>query len=235
MVDSVLTKKIAVITGAGSGLGASLAKKYAEDGYHVCLLGRTEAKLARTAKILPIENHSIFSVDVSSKREVSHVFEKVKEQLGTIDVLVNNAGVGVFELAENLSEEAIHQMIDINLKGTIFCTQEVLSDMKKRNSGSILNIVSTAGLEGKMTESVYCASKFGVRGFHDSLLIELEETDIHVFGAYMGGMKTEFWDGIFDAAQTEGLMDPEDIANIIHHNAKERKNLNVEQVVIKNH
>ena len=86
-----------------------------------------------------------------------------------------------------------------------------------------------------MTESVYCASKFGVRGFHESLLVELEETDIHVFGAYMGGMKTEFWNGIFDASQTEGLMDPDDIADIIYHNAKVRKSLNVEQVVIKNH
>ena len=230
-----MDKRIVVITGAGSGLGASLAKKYAEDGYHVCLLGRTEDKLERTAKDLPNQDHSIYSVDVSSKSEVSHIFTKIKENVGKVDVLVNNAGVGVFDLAENLSEEAVHQMIDINLKGTIFCTQEVLSDMKERNCGSILNIVSTAGLEGKMTESVYCASKFGVRGFHESLLVELEETDIHVFGAYMGGMKTEFWDGIFDATQTEGLMDPEDIADIIYHNARNRKNLNVEQVVIKNH
>lgn len=233
-----MVKKIAVITGAGSGLGASLAKKYAEDGYHICLLGRTEDKLKRTAKVLsrfPNGDRSIFLVDVSSKQEVSNVFTKIKEYIGTVDVLVNNAGIGVFDLAENLSEEAVHQMIDINLKGTIFCTQEVLSDMKERNSGSILNIVSTAGLEGKMTESVYCASKFGVRGFHESLQVELEETDIHLFGAYMGGMKTEFWDGIFDASQTAGLMDPEDIADIIYHNAKVRKNLNVGQVVIKNH
>lgn len=230
-----MANKIVVITGAGSGLGASLAEKYAEDGYHVCLLGRTEEKLERTAKALPNGDYSIFTVDVSSKREVSHVFKKVKDDLGTVDVLVNNAGVGVFDLAENLSEEAIHQMIDINIKGTIFCTQEVLSDMKDKNSGSIINIVSTAGLEGKMTESVYCASKFGVRGFHESLLVELEETDIHVFGAYMGGMKTEFWDGIFDVSQAEGLMEPEDVADIIYHNAKERKNLNVDQVVIKNH
>ena len=64
-------------------------------------------------------------------------------------------------------------MIDINLKGTIFCTQEVLPDMKKRNKGIIANIVSTAGIEGKVTESVYCASKFGVRGFSDSLFLEL--------------------------------------------------------------
>ena len=197
--------------------------------------GRTEDKLERTAQDFPKEAHSIFSVDVSSKKEVSHVFTKIKENIGTVDVLVNNAGVGVFDLAENLSEEAVHQMIDINLKGTIFCTQEILADMKERNRGSILNIVSTAGLEGKMTESVDGASKFGVRGFHESLLVELEETDIHVFGAYMGGMKTEFWNGIFDASQTEGLMDPDDIADIIYHNAKERKSLNVEQVVIKNH
>ncbi|MCZ2259898.1 SDR family oxidoreductase [Sporosarcina sp. G11-34] len=230
-----MVKKIAVITGAGSGLGASLAKKYAEDGYHVCLLGRTEAKLERTTRDLSTEDHSIFTVDVSSKREVSQVFDKIKENLGTVDVLVNNAGVGVFDLAENLSEEAVHQMIDINLKGTIFCTQEVLADMKEKNSGSILNIVSTAGLAGKKTETVYCASKYGMRGFHESLLVELEETDIHVFGAYMGGMKTEFWDGIFDVSQATGLMEPEDVADIIFHNAKIRKNLNVDQVVIKNH
>lgn len=230
-----MLNKIAVITGAGSGLGASLSKKYADDGYHVCLLGRTEAKLERTAKDLSSESYSIFPVDVSSKPEVSQVFEKIKENLGLVDVLVNNAGVGVFDLAENLSEEAVDHMIDVNLKGTIFCTQEVLADMKERNSGSILNIVSTAGLEGKMTESVYCASKFGVRGFHESLLVELEESDIHLFGAYMGGMNTEFWDGILNPTQTEGLMDPEDIADIIYHNAKDRKNLNVEQVVIKNH
>lgn len=230
-----MANKIAVITGAGSGLGASLARKYADDGYYVCLLGRTKSKLKRTAEALPNDAHSIFVVDVASKKEVADVFTKISESLGSVDILVNNAGVGMFDLAENLSEDAVHQMIDINLKGTIFCTQEVLSTMKERNSGSILNIVSTAGLEGKVTESVYCASKFGVRGFHESLLAELEKTDIHVFGAYMGGMKTEFWDGIFDESQTAGLMDPKDIADIIFNNAKRRKNLNVEQVVIKNH
>ncbi len=230
-----MIKKIAVITGAGSGLGASLAKKYANDDYHVCLIGRTIEKLERTAKALSNVNYSIFSVDISSKKEVSAVFSTIKETLGSVDVLVNNAGVGVFDVAENLEEDAVHQMIDINLKGSIFCTQEVLADMKERNSGSILNVVSTAGLEGKSTESVYCASKFGMRGFHESLLVELKDTDVHAFGAYMGGMNTNFWEGILDESITSGLMDPEDIADIIYHNASLRKNLNVDQVVIKNH
>ena len=150
---------------------------------------KNRRKIGAHYKWITKQKSFIFSVDVSSKQEVSNVFSKIKENLGAVDVLVNNAGVGVFDLAENISEEAVHQMIDINIKGTIFCTQEVLADMKKRNGGSILNIVSTAGLDGKTTESVYCASKFGMRGFHESLLVELEETDIHVFGAYMGGMK----------------------------------------------
>lgn len=230
-----MTKKTVVITGAGSGLGASLAELYAKDGYHVCLLGRTIEKLQTTAQKCPGGHSSVYSVDIASKKAVQQVFSDIQAEHGTIDVLVNNAGVGVFDQVENLSEDAVHQMIDINVKGTIFCTQEVLPSMKERNEGSILNIVSTAGLEGKATESVYCASKFGMRGFHESLLIELKETNIHVFGAYMGGMRTEFWDGIYDQERTAGLMEPDDISDIIYHNAKHQNRLNVEQVVIKNH
>lgn len=159
-----MEKQIAVITGAGSGLGASLAKKYSDLGYYVCLLGRTKAKLYRAAEKLT-EHHSIYEVDVSSKTDVTKVIQLIREEVGAIDLLINNAGVGYFDVAEKLPEKAVHEMIDTNLKGTIFCTQEVLYDMKKRNKGTIVNIVSTAGLEGKVNETVYCASKFGVRGF----------------------------------------------------------------------
>lgn len=231
----MMEKKVVVITGAGSGLGASLARKYAEMGDHICLIGRTEDKLVRTANTLTRDDYSIYPLDVTSKENVAQVFQEIKEKVGPIDVLIDNAGIGVFDLAEDIEETAVHQMIDINLKGTIYCTQEVLPHMKQRNSGVIANIISTAGLEGKSTESVYCASKFGVRGFTESLLVELQDTDIHVFGAYMGGMKTEFWDGIFEESVTAGMMDPEDIAEIIIHNLKLRKQLNVDKVVIKNH
>lgn len=219
-----------VITGAGSGLGASLAKKYSDLGCHVCLLGRTQTKLMRTAETLT-NNPSIYEVDVSSKQDVAKVIQLIKKKVGAIDVLINNAGVGTFDLMENLSEESIHQMIDINLKGTIFCTQEVLGDMKKRNQGYIVNIISLSGKRGKATESVYSASKFGVRGFTESLALELEPTAIRVFGAYMGNMKTELWGG---ASTEETFMEPDDVADIIMENIKPRKNILVEEVVIKN-
>ncbi|MDR7079500.1 short-subunit dehydrogenase [Neobacillus niacini] len=229
-----MVKKNVVITGAGSGLGASLAKKYSGLGFRICLLGRTRERLQRTADMLT-NDYSIYELDVSKKNEVTEVFQSIKAEVGPIDILINNAGIGVFDLAENINEDAVHQMIDINLKGTIFCTQAVLPDMKDRNEGIISNIVSTAGLEGKVTESVYCASKFGVRGFSDSLFLELQDSQVKIYAAYMGGMKTEFWDGIYQKDEIKDLMDPDDIADIIMDNMKPRKNLSVKEVVIKNH
>src|SRR4051812_35192846 len=102
-----MDRKVAVITGAGSGLGASLARKYSDLGYHVCLLGRTKSKLYRTAEKLT-EHNSIYEVDVSSKDDVTKVIKLIKEEVGPIDLLINNAGVGYFDNAENLSEKAVH-------------------------------------------------------------------------------------------------------------------------------
>ena len=228
-----MSESVVVITGAGSGLGASLARRYSDAGSHVCLLGRTRSKLERTASELK-NSHTIYEVDVSSKEDVDRVFRDISETHGPVNLLINNAGIGVFDLAENLDESAVHQMIDINLKGTIFCSQAVLPQMKKRDRGMIANIVSTAGLDGKATESVYSASKFGVRGFTESLQLELAESRVRIFAAYMGGMKSEFWDGIYTQEEMANLMEPDDVADIIIGNIKARRNLNVKEVVIKN-
>lgn len=226
--------KAAVITGAGSGLGAALARRYASLGYHVILLGRRKEKLEQTAKTLT-SSYSIYEVDVSSNKDVQAVFAKINEEVHQpIDVLVNNAGVGMFDLAEKIEEQHVHQMIDINLKGTIFCTQAVLGEMKSRGEGTIVNIISTAGQQGKVNESVYCASKFGVRGFTESLLLELKDTGVRIFAAYMGGMKTEFWDGIYTEEEMKHLMDSEDVADIIMENIRSRAHLAVTEVTIKN-
>lgn len=211
--------KLVVITGSGSGLGAELAKEYSKEGNHVVLLGRNMEKLKNIQNQL--ENTTCYSVDVSKKESVSNIFHTIENTLGKIDVLINAAGIGTFDLAENISELAIHQMIDTNLKGTIFCTQEVLPRMKKNNSGLIVNIVSTAGLQGKVNESVYCASKFGVKGFTDSLNLELKTTDINICGVYMGGMETDFWDGILTNEKTSHFMKPSDVASLISANMKQ--------------
>lgn len=224
-----------VITGAGSGLGASLASKYNKMGHHVTLIGRTKEKLEKIAKTFYNSDYSIYSLDISSHSNVKEAFTKIIKNVKPIDILVNNAGLGYFDLAENITDEQVSQMIDINLKGTIFCTQEVLPQMKERNAGSVINIISTAGVEGKIEESVYCASKFGVRGFTESIIKELSETNIHIHGVYMSGMKTPFWDGNLNDKDIIGFMDPDDIADIIISNTTERLNITVPKIIIENH
>src|SRR5699024_1614791 len=131
------------------------------------------------------------------------------------DCLVNNAGVGIFKTLERLSEEDIQKMININLTGTIFCTQTVLSYMKAANCGQIINIVSASGKRAKATESVYSASKFGVRGFSEAIIDEIYETDIKIFCVYMGNMKTSLWNERLDQNILEEFMKPNDVAELI--------------------
>ncbi|KXH83914.1 SDR family oxidoreductase [Sporosarcina sp. HYO08] len=226
--------EIVVITGAGSGLGASLARKYSSHGTHVCLLGRTRSKLEKIASVLE-SDHSIYEVDISSKESVSKVFREIKIAHGSIDCLINNAGVGMFKDVGEITEEEIHQMIDINLKGTIFCTQEVLPVMKEQNSGSIVNIISGSGKVAKASETVYSASKFGVRGFSEALSEELKNTEIHIYGAYMGNMKTNLWEEGYSENQLANYMNPDDVAEIIFENLKPRKHLRVTDITIMNH
>lgn len=245
--------QIVAITGAGSGLGSALAKKYAQMGCTVCLLGRSEDKLRQKAERIsedalnrttehpksaatrnPTQNAWVFPVDVSDKAAVEQTVSAIEEEVGPIDILINSAGVIGLGLAVTLKEDDVHRMIDVNLKGTIFVTQAVLPSMKHRNQGIIANVISTAGQEGKVNESVYCASKFGVRGFTEALLAEVKDTPIQVFAAYMGGMKTEFWDGIFPKEQTAYLMEPDDIAELIMASLTPRANLTVTEMTIKN-
>ena len=227
--------KHVVITGASGGLGSSLARKYNDKGYLVTLIGKSKDKLEEVVKTFNNSNYSTYSLDVSIASDVREVFNNIVNEVGPIDILINSAGLGYFDLAENITEDQVHQMIDINLKGTIFSTQQVLNSMKERNTGSIINIISTAGVEGKVDESVYCASKFGVKGFTESIIKELKETNIRVHGVYMGGMNTKFWgDELEDESET-GLMHPDTVADIIIFNTQELNNTSVQKIIIKNH
>ncbi|RLL43813.1 SDR family oxidoreductase [Oceanobacillus piezotolerans] len=223
-----------VITGAGSGLGASLAKKFSLLGSHVCLLGRTKKKLTVTASELK-GDYSIYEVDVRSKKSVRNVMEEIKHNRGSIDCLINNAGVGIFKYLEELNEEEIIQMLDTNLKGTIFCTQEALVYMREQNKGQIINIVSGSGKVAKETESVYSASKFGVRGFSDAVTAELSNTNIKIHSAYMGNMKTELWEKDIDEERLAQFIDPDDVADIIIDSLKNQNKMYVKDITILNH
>lgn len=201
-----------VITGGGTGLGRALAHRYAKEGYEIVLLGRTEKSLSMVRMEI-IQQGGQAESYICDITEPASVAEAVR-QLDRIDVLINNAGIGIFGDLSTLAEEDIEKMLDTNVKGTILMTQKALP-LLQASEGRVLNIISTAGLRGKVNESVYCASKFAVRGFTESLQKEWEDQPISSTAVYMGGMNTPFWsesDHVDDPSRLKG---PEGVADKI--------------------
>lgn len=124
-----------------------------------------------------------------------------------MDILINNAGVGIFGPIEDMEYKDIDTVIDTNVKGTIYMTKALMPMIKEK----IMNIISTAGLRGKVNESVYCASKFAIRGFSESLLKELEDR-IKVVAVYMGGMDTPFWNNTDHVKDKSRFKSPREVA-----------------------
>ncbi|WP_101846423.1 SDR family oxidoreductase [Halobacillus sp. Marseille-P3879] len=201
-----------LISGAGTGLGRALALHYAQNNYNVFLAGRTEKKLLlvqQEIKELGGESE-VLICDVTEPASVQEAFK----QLDHLDVLINNAGIGIFGTLDSYNPEDIDKMLNTNVRGTILMTQEA-APLLNQSNGRVLNIISTAGLRGKAEETVYCASKFAVRGFTESLHKEWESESMKATAVYMGGMNTPFWDQSDHVSNPHSLKGPEGVAEQI--------------------
>ncbi|WP_421383933.1 SDR family NAD(P)-dependent oxidoreductase [Bacillus salacetis] len=221
--------KTAVISGGGSGLGRELAKVYSNDGYHILLLGRTEEKLQSVKEEIITDGGtaSYMTVDIASSEEVQKVSKAIQEK-HDVQLLINNAGVGIFGPFLHTSFEEMDHMLSVNFSGTVYLTKALLPGMVSKDSGTIINIISTAGLRGKKNESYYAASKFALRGFAESLQKEFEDTGIEIINAYMGGMNTPFWDESEHVKDPSRLRSPREIADIIYDESKTSTDIIIE-------
>ncbi|MFD1359744.1 SDR family NAD(P)-dependent oxidoreductase [Fictibacillus halophilus] len=211
----IILNKTVIITGGGSGLGLALAKQYIKK-FNVCLIGRTETKLQEAVKtITQNDNRVSYQVcDVANYEQVQTVLHAIFEK-ESVHLLINNAGIGVFEPLNALTKDDIELMVNTNVYGTLYPSQAVFPLFKKQGFGKVMNIISTAGLRGKVNESVYCATKFAVRGFTESLVKEWEGTGIFPTAVYMGGMDTPFWDETDHIKDRSRLKSPETVAKMI--------------------
>ncbi|MBY6052070.1 SDR family oxidoreductase [Cytobacillus firmus] len=207
--------KSVIITGAGSGLGKELALLFAGQGFHIILTGRTLDKLQSVEQEIHEAGGSAqsYTVDITQTKDISKLMTQLQNH--ELYGLINNAGVGHFGPVNSLSAHDIQEMFETNTLGTIYMTQAVLPLLKEINEGLLMNIISTAGLKGKVNESVYVASKFAVRGFTESLQKELENTNIKVKAVYMGGMDTPFWDENDHIKDKSRLRSPKAVAAMI--------------------
>jgi short-subunit dehydrogenase len=208
--------KTIIVTGAGSGLGKELALLFSQQGYHVLLIGRTLDKLTAVKTEIEQEGGVADSVVLDLQNETD-IFSKIQEisKSHKIVGLVNNAGIGHFGPFVNIPVNEISEMLNTNVLGTILITKAVLPILQEQGEGLLMNIISTAGLRGKVNEAVYAACKFAVRGFTESLQKEFEKSIIKIKAIYMGGMDTPFWEGSKHIADTSRFRSPKEVAEII--------------------
>ena len=213
-----LTGKNALITGAGRGIGRATAIAFAKEGINVGLLGRTAANLEKVANELSEYgvNVTMATADVSDNESVLAAVEHIKSELGPIDILINNAGIGKFGKFLELSPEEFKDIIDVNLMGVYYVTRAVLPEMIKRESGDIINISSTAGQKGAPLTSAYSASKFGLLGLTESLMLEVRKHNIRVSALTPSTVATDL---AIESNLTDGnpdkVMQPEDLAEVM--------------------
>ena len=213
--------KVAVITGASDGLGETIAHMLAKKGYFVWLLARNEAKLQQVVSNIKSEGgKGAYAVcDVTSAENVTACFEEISAQADTVDLVINNAGVWHSGATLLASTEEITRTINTNLVGVIFVSKAALKLMLPQASGHIVNVISNAGVEPNGDWSVYTASKYGARGFTDSLKLELAGSGIKVSGIYPAGISTGLFvkAGIDSPPGQPWMMPKEDVASAIVH------------------
>lgn len=204
--------KIIVITGAGEGLGKSIATRLAKENTVIILDNKPEP-LEQTSKEL---NCKSFVCDITKPKEVKETVAEIISDHGKIDVLVNNAGIWIQGLLEDSDDERIAETFNVNCVGTIYMTKYVIPHMKKSDSGTIMNIISTAGIAAKAERSVYNSSKWAMTGFTKCIQDEVKGTTIRVMGFYPSLMRTNlFKNAGIDRNDYDKALDPDELAKTI--------------------
>jgi short-subunit dehydrogenase len=191
--------KVVLITGASSGIGAVMAQAFTAKGAIPVLTARSQEKLERIAAGLSGRN-AVFTLDVTDFEQVEQTVKRILEQFGRIDILINNAGYGIFETFVNAPLEQFEEMMDVNYMGVVRCSKAVLPHMLEAGSGHIVNIASMAGKIGTAKSTAYSATKHAVLGFTNSLRQELAHTGVSITAINPGPIRTPF----FDRADPQG-------------------------------
>ncbi len=187
-----LKGRVAAVTGAGSGIGRMLAKNLAERGCHVAIADIDAASLKQTADMIGDAGVKVTThvFDVSDRYQMYRFAESVIDRHGSVHLLVNNAGVALSELLEDVSYEDFEWIMGINLWGVVYGCKAFLPHLKKESEAHIVNVSSVYGIMSFPYNGTYCATKFAVRGFTETLCQELKDTSVRVSCVHPGGIKT---------------------------------------------
>jgi NAD(P)-dependent dehydrogenase (short-subunit alcohol dehydrogenase family) len=212
-VDGQLSHSVAVITGASRGIGAAMAKAFAQEGASLCLIARHQAGLDDLAAQLPLHNNAqvmTLALDVTDRDACFQAVADTLQHLGHIDTLVNNAGIYKSQPFLNYAASDFQNMLDVNFFGVLHFMQACLPHMQARNQGSIINIASTAGKWGSRNQSAYNVSKHAVVGLTRCVALEASPYQVTVNAICPGFVETDMLDELRAQASTSAGTSAED-------------------------
>jgi NADP-dependent 3-hydroxy acid dehydrogenase YdfG len=206
-----LEGRVALVTGASRGIGAAVARSLAAEGVHLALASRSGDDLGLDGAVAR-------RCDVRQPDDLEALVAEAVERFGGIDILVANAGVGAYGPFLDLPADQLEEMIDVNVKGTLYAVRAALPHLLESDAADIVTLASEAGRRGLPLEAVYCASKFAQVGFTRALDHELREHGVRCSNVCPGGVATDFAMGrgrTPDMPELAGMMTPEDVAEVV--------------------
>ncbi len=228
---TVLTDKIAVVTGAGSGIGEAIATLLHEEGAKVVLAGRNKDKLQNVANQLAQDSVKVVPTDVTNKEEVDELMKIAQQTFGGLDIVINSAGQMLSSKIIDYQVDEWDSMIDVNIKGTLYTAQAALPTMLEQSSGHLINIASISGFEVTKSSTIYSATKAAVHTITQGLEKELAKTGVKV---------TSISPGMVDTAITAAYnpsdrkkLDPQDIAEAVLYALTQPKHVNVNEITVR--
>lgn len=226
-----------VITGASSGIGEAIAIDLAKDNHNFYLTGRNTERLKKVQKaVINLGSKAYIGTgDVSDPEDVKILYQDGIGKIGTIDVLVANAGVGYFNNLEDISIDEFDLMMNINVRGVYLWLKHVIPDMKKRNEGQILVMSSTAGFNSYIRGSIYCATKHAIQGMVGSLREELKDTRIKIATLNPGAVDTPWFDKKPNASSIDRtkMLSAHDVAKSARLIITQSETSNIEHILLK--
>lgn len=228
---TVLTDKVAVVTGAGSGIGEAIATLLHEEGVKVILAGRNKDKLQNVANQLAQDSVRVVPTDVTKKEEVDELIKIAQQTFGGLDIVINSAGQMLSSKITDYQVDEWDSMIDVNIKGTLYTAQAALPTMLEQSSGHLINIASISGFEVTKSSTIYSATKAAVHTITQGLEKELAKTGVKV---------TSISPGMVDTAITAAYnptdrkkLEPQDIAEAVLYALTQPKHVNVNEITVR--